>query len=163
MKRLKVLTETLQDQDHHLHVRVLGTIFILMAGIMPFVDTILSVLNIESSYIFGFTSLSNYAWALCQCISPMLLIIGFLLKPYLLSFLLPIYSYSIQILWIFDTDLFLDDPLLHVYAFGACFIFALVVMLIFTLKKKNREKIENDRLFIKEMEASIELLTQKPS
>jgi hypothetical protein len=36
-------------------------------------------------------------------------------------------------------------------------------MLIFTLKKKNREKIENDRLFIKEMEASIELLTQKPS
>ncbi len=162
-KELIKAYRALDLEDLSLEIRVSGTICIILAGLMPFFEQILETFNIESSMTFGFTNFSNFVWAFSQCLSPFFLIIGFILRPYFISFLLPIYCYSIQMLWIFNTNMFLDDPLLHLYAIGTCTIFILITFLIFTLKKKNREKIENDRLFIKEMEASIELLTQKPS
>ncbi len=163
MKKYRELIEIFKDQDHDPGLRIAGTIVIIIVGTMPILDKIFTILNIQSSYTFGFTDFPNFVWALSQSTAPILLIAGFLLRPYFLSYFLPVYTYSIQIFWILGTSLPIDNPLLHIYAIGACFIFTLVVMLIFTLKKKNREKIENDRLFIKEMEASIELLTQKSS
>ncbi len=163
MKKYRELIKAYKDQDHDPGLRIAGTIVIIIVGVMPFLDKIFEVLNLKGSYISGFTNFSNFVWALCQGLAPIFLIIGFLLRPYFISYLLPIYCYSIQLLWILDANMYLDDPLLHLYAIGSCTIFILIAFLIFTLKKKNREKIENDRLFIKEMEASIELLTQKSS
>lgn len=166
MKNYKELTKAfkaLDLQDLSLEIRISGTICIMLAGIMPFFEQILEALNIESSMTFGFTNFSNFIWAFSQCLSPILLIIGFLLRPYFISFLLPVYCYSIQMLWIFNTNMYLDDPLLHLYAIGSCAIFIFIAFIILKLKERNREKIENDRLFIKEMEESIALITEKLS
>ena len=118
-------------------------------------------MGITSPYTFGFELFADFVWVFCQSIAPIIMIIGVLLKPYYTSFLVPVYCYAIQIIWVFRTDLYFDDPLLHLYALGYCLLFVLLSIIIVALSQLNRKKQLEHDMFVKEMEASIELLNKK--
>lgn len=52
------------------------------------------------------------------------------MRPYKITYLVPVYYYTIQLYWIFDPQLTLDDSLLHVYAGGVCVFVALASVII---------------------------------
>ena len=161
--QLKALTETLSDQAHKTvthspRVRIVGSLIIVASAILLFLDKIVLSLGIESSYTFGFSNFSNFLWVFCQSVAPVIMILGYLLKPYYTSFLVPVYCYTIQIIWVFRTDLYLDSPLLHTYAIGSCLLSILLFILIKKLLIINHQKAIDDKKFIEEVKASLLML-----
>ena len=158
------LTEALIDPEAKgAENRTLGSVIIAFSGILLFSDKILEALGIEGCNTFGFTSFSNFVWVFTQSIAPVVMIIGFLLRPYIFSLLIPIYCYTIQIIWIFHPDMYYDDPFLHAYATGACLIFSLLMLLIFLSKYskyRNKKYVEN-KMFLEEIRKTVELLKQE--
>ena len=124
--------------------KILGSIFVAATGVLLFLDKVLLFAGIEGSNTFGFSNYTNFIWALTQSIAPIIFALGLLLKPYFLSILIPIYCYSIQIIWIFqpEEDYYYDNEFLHLYALGSCAIFVLLFILI---KKITNRKQKNDR------------------
>ncbi|MEM9687773.1 MAG: hypothetical protein AAF934_12765 [Bacteroidota bacterium] len=141
--------------------KTLGSVFIALSGILLFSDKILEALGIEGSNTFGFTNFSNFVWVFTQSIAPVVMIVGFLLKPYILSLLIPIYCYTIQVVWIFDPNMSYNNPSLHIYATGSCIIFLILAVFINKYSiYKNKKDIE-DKRFIEETNKTIELLKQE--
>ncbi|WP_298474811.1 hypothetical protein [uncultured Maribacter sp.] len=109
--------------------RVLASIFVALSGLLLYLDKVFLLLNIEGSNTFGFSNYSNFIWSLMQSIGPIIMILAFKFKPYYTSFLIPVYCYSIQIVWVFQPTMFFD-LYLHLYAIGSCFSFLLLMYLI---------------------------------
>ena len=104
--------------------RSIASIIIALSGLILLLD---KVIDINLSNNFGFPSTKTFIWVLCQSLSPMLWGIASNFRPYKIAHCIPIYLYTIQLYWVFDASLKLDDLLLHVYAFGA--VIAFVVMM----------------------------------
>ena len=160
------LTEALIDPEARgAETRTLGSLIIAFSGILLFSDKILEALGIAGSNTFGFSNFSNFVWVFTQSFAPVVMIIGFLLRPYVLSLLIPVYCYSIQVIWVFKPDMYYDNPLLHAYAIGSCLIFLLLILLVFMSKYskyRNKKYIEN-KMFLEEVSKTIELLKREIS
>jgi len=78
----------------------------------------------------GFADSQTFIWVLTQSLSPLIIVLGALMRPYKITYLVPVYYYTIQLYWIFDPQLTLDDSLLHVYAGGVCVFVALASVII---------------------------------
>lgn len=160
----KELAEGLKDLAHrevNPNTRIIASCLIIISGVLLFLDKILTIVGVSSPYTFGFELFADFVWVFCQSIAPIIMIIGVLLKPYYTAFLVPVYCYAIQIIWVFRTDLYFDDPLLHLYALGSCLLFVLLSVIIVALSQLNRKKQREHDKFIQEMETSINLLTKK--
>jgi len=164
MKKIfKVLIKTFNDQGRKettqmtaQAVRIFGSILITISGVLLFLDKILKVIGIEGSNTFGFSNYSNFIWVFTQSIAPIFMIIGFLLRPYFLSILIPLYCYTIQIIWVFHIYHF-DDIFLQTYAIGTCILFLILFFFIkwvwITIRKQdieNKQFIEYTNAFIVE-------------
>ncbi|OEK08088.1 hypothetical protein A8C32_14730 [Flavivirga aquatica] len=144
------------------NIRIIGSIVVGLSGVLLFLDKILSLTGIEGSNTFGFSNYSNFIWVLTQGIAPIILALGILLRPYFLSVLIPVYCYSIQIIWIFQPQYYYDNEYLHFYAIGSCFIFVLLFLFInkvSRIKHKNNleieQFIEKANTFMKEVDKSL--------
>jgi hypothetical protein len=118
--------------------RLFASLIIALSGLVPISD---KVINVELSNNYGFYDSSTFIWTICQTLTPLLMAIGAFMKPFKISYTIPVYFYSIQLFWIFKPELKLDDALTHVYALG-CVIF-FIVMIIFInnfFLKLDREK-----------------------
>ncbi len=150
-----------KHNNNQSNARVIGSLLIALSGILLFLDKILDVIGIEGSNTFGFSNFSNFIWAFMQSIAPILLIIGFLLRPYFLSILIPIYCYSIQTVWVFH-NYYYDNIYLQAYAIGACVLFCVLVFFIKWISKKLHKNeletkafIENANLFMEEVNKTL--------
>lgn len=126
--------------------KIIGSIFVAATGILLFLDKVLMFAGIEGSNTFGFSNYPNFIWALNQSIAPIVLAFGLLLRPYFLSVLIPVYCYSIQLIWIFQPKYYYDNEFLHFYATGSCIMFVLLFILIKKVahaKRKNDVEVEN--------------------
>ncbi len=133
------------NNQEKVETRVIGSIVVGLSGILLFLDKILSLIGIEGSNTFGFSNYSNFIWVLTQSIAPILLILGMLLRPYFLSVLIPVYCYSIQIIWVFQPQYHFDNEYLHFYAIGSCVIFILLfsfINIISAIKHRNNIEVE---------------------
>lgn len=140
--------------------KTLGSIIITLSAILLYSDKILAVLGIEGSNTFGFHNFSNFIWAFTQSIAPVLMIIGFLLKPYFLSLLIPVYCYAIQVIWVFDSSMNYDNPLLHAYAIGSCILFLILAIFINKYSIYKNQKDIDDKRFVEETNKTIDMLKQ---
>jgi hypothetical protein len=115
-------------------IRTFASILIILSGIMLFSDKIF-YFNLTNTH--GFADSQTFVWVLTQSLSPLLIVLGALLRPYIISYLVPVYFYTIQLYWVFDPNLKLDDSLLHVYAGGVSILIAIVTILINKYFRKN--------------------------
>tara|TARA_R100001369_G_scaffold47280_2_gene73677 strand:- start:1709 stop:2095 length:387 start_codon:yes stop_codon:yes gene_type:complete len=88
------------------------------------------VFYFELSNTHGFADSQTYIWVLTQSLSPLLIVVGSIFKPYKSAYLIPVYFYTIQLYWVFDTSLKIDDALLHLYALGVVFFTAITAYFI---------------------------------
>lgn len=119
-------------------IRIIGSIFTILSGIILFADKIF-YFNFTNN--FGFTDSQTFVWVFTQSVSPLIIIFGSMFKPYRIAYLVPIYFYTIQLYWVFDPVLKLDDYLLHLYAVGVCFLVVVATFLLnryFTRSVKTR-------------------------
>ena len=130
------------DQEHkkQREIRIFGSMLVALSGSLLFADKIMEVIGLEGSNTYGFSTFSNFMWVFMQSVAPILMIIGFLLKPYLLSILIPIHCYTIQIIWVFRPRYHYDNVYLQLYAFGTCVLFIFLFLFIKWVGKITRKK-----------------------
>ncbi len=142
--------------------RSLGSFLIALSGLLLYLDKVIDLIGVgEEMNTFGFSNFPTFIWVFTQSAAPMLMIFGILLRPYISSFLIPVYCYTIQLVWVFQPNLYIDNVYLHLYAIGSCLLFIGLLVLIKMIagweRKRNKLKAE----FEKEKEQIVNILKSK--
>ena len=140
--------------------RIIGSILVFLSGIILYLDQIFNLLNISSSATFGFTSFSNFLWAFTQSVAPILLIISSYFKSYKVVYVVPIYCYSLQLLWTFG-GAHSDRPYTYFFALGFSFTLLLFIFFAKKLYLFNRKKKDLNKEFVNETRDVIEILKSR--
>jgi len=107
-------------------LRITASIITALSGAILYLDKAFTF-NLSNTY--GFADAQTFVWVFTQSVSPLILILGASLRPFKISYTVPVYLYTIQLLWVFNPNLKLDDSLLHVYAVGSTLVF--IVLMVF--------------------------------
>lgn len=100
---------------------------VALSGLILFSD---KVFPYEFSDNYGFADSQTFLWVFSQTISPLILILGLVFRPYKVAIIIPLYIYFIQMYWIFSPGVRFDDALLQTYAIGAVFGFIALIAAI---------------------------------
>jgi len=122
------------DQGINRILRIIASLLVALSGFILYADKVLT-LQLQNNH--GYSDTQTFIWVLMQSISPVLLIVvGAFFKPYKIFYTIPLYFYTIQIYWVFDSSLQFDDALLQLYAVGTVFTFIISsILLNFVLSK----------------------------
>ena len=157
----RLIRGLLSDEEVGFNTRLVGTVFITLSGILLYLDKILVFSGVDSDSNFGFTTFYNFIWVLTQSVAPILLIIGSYFRPYKSSFLVAIYCYAVQIVWIFNPQHY-DDLLFTLYSsFGLFIIILAIVILINRIIQMFNQKKSEDQEFIDDTREVLEILKAK--
>jgi len=110
--------------------RIVATVFIILSGIILYLDKIFTYYNIEIENLHGWSNQENYIWSLTQTISPVLIILGSYLRPYIVSFIIPIFCYVLQFFFVQKSSMIVDDPLMWIYIIGSSILILLVIIFL---------------------------------
>ena len=131
----------LDDQELNTSIsvksRIISSIIVALSGLVLFSDKVFPF-ELENTYSFPDTP--TFIWALSQSISPLLLCLASKLRPYLSSYIVPVYIYFIQIYWIFNPEIQFDNSLLHIYATGAFVGYLILYRFIIYIQEINYQK-----------------------
>lgn len=145
----------LRDQESKVVISIIGSVLVALSGLILFAD---KVFTFELINNYGFKKTSTFIWVFSQSLSPMLLLIASIFKPYKTSYLIPIYIYTIQIVWVFNPQIKFVDYFLQLYAIGAAFFYLLLSFIIFKISKmkfrREKEILETQ----KELKETVEIL-----
>ena len=130
--------------------KFLGTLIIILSGIILFLDKIFFLLDITLENNHGWNNTEAYIWNLSQTISPLLIMLGMYLRAYFISLIVPIFCYVLQFYFVMNSSLALDNPLTFSYVAGTAL---LVLVIMHTIKRISIMVIERK---IKEARAEIE-------
>lgn len=108
-------------------IRTFASVLVAFSGLILFAD---KVLTIELAETYGFADTQTFLWVFTQSVSPLLIILGLIFKPYKIAIVIPVYMYFIQLYWIFSPGVRFDDVLLQTYALGAVAGFVALVVAI---------------------------------
>ncbi len=141
--------------------RFIGSIIIALSGLLLYLDKVLLLINFEGNQAFGFPDYTTFVWTFAQSIAPIIIILGGLFKPYIISYLIPIYCYSVQIAWILNPNIRLDNSYLHAYALGTCVGISILVLLVkkISLWRKQQEMLKDE--FQQETKEILNILKSK--
>lgn len=124
----KKLTKTkYNDRVLKATIRTFASIIIAFSGLILFTD---KVITLEFSNNYGFADTQTLLWVFAQSVSPLLIMLGFVFKPYKIALTIPVYMYFVQLYWVFNPAVRFDDVYLQVYAIGAVAGFVALVVAI---------------------------------
>lgn len=95
--------------------RILGSILVIISGLLFIADQFVKLFGIEIKNTHGFNSSENFAFFVGTWIGIILLIIASKLKPFILSYIVPIYNVLLSLYWIFFTSDFTDKRFFNLY------------------------------------------------
>ncbi len=123
--------KNLKDQEAKANKpNLLATILIILSGLILYLDKIFVLLNIELENTHGYEATPEFVWSLAQTISPILIMIGFYLKPFKEALLVPLFCYTIQLYFVLDSSLTIDRALTWIYVSGTVLINIILVIAI---------------------------------
>ncbi len=134
------IEQKLFAQETKAGIRFIGSVLVALSGLILFSD---KVINIQLSNTYGFKNTSTFIWVLSQSLSPFLMAIAIVFKPYKTAYVIPVYFYAIQLYWVFNPSIQFDNALLQTYAIGVCMGF---ILLGYTITKINRIKTRKEKL-----------------
>lgn len=163
MKFIMWTKEKLRDLVTRVEIsRIVGSIVVALSGLFLYLDKVIVFFEINyAGSTFGFSNFETFLWVFTQSAAPLLMILAFPLKPYLSSFFVPIYCYSIQIFWIFQPAVYVDNIYLQSYALGSCAFFLLLVIIIRKIGHWRRQREHIRDQFIEETKEVLEILKSK--
>lgn len=115
------------DQVLKVIIRTFASVLVALSGLILFTD---KVTSFEFSNNYGFADTQTLIWVVTQSISPLLIMLGFIFRPYKIAITIPVYMYFIQLYWVFTPGIRFDDILLQTYAIGAVAGFVALVVAI---------------------------------
>lgn len=146
------------DQEAKGVTKIIGSVIIALSGLILFSD---KVITIELNNNYGFKSTASFLWVFSQTLSPILILIGSLFKPFRTAYLVPVYIYTIQLYWVFVPGIKFDNYFLQSYAIGACIGYVLLCYLIVRFNQIKSIKEKENEEFQKEIKETIELLKKE--
>lgn len=149
----KILSD--QESKDKVAIRLIGSFLIILSGLILFSD---KVLTFELENKFGFNKTSTFIWVVSQTLSPILMLLASVFKPYKTSYLIPVYIYTIQFIWIFQPQIRFDNYYLQTYAIGACIGFIALMYVINRINNIKTKKEKEYKRFQQETLETIELL-----
>lgn len=158
LKFIKSIERKSKDQEAKAVIRVLGSLIIALSGLILFSDKVLTF-QLENNY--GFDDTPTFIWVLSQTLSPILILIGSLFKPFKTSYLIPVYIYAIQLYWVFKPDIRFDDVLLQTYAIGAVFGFLLLSYMVYRVNNLKSKRDKENELFKEETREVTKILMER--
>ncbi len=124
----------------------LSIILIIIAAPLLYLDRGLALMSIDSSFTFGYNSFYDFIWMLMQSISPLFFVLALALRMYTSRWILliPVYCYSLQLVWIFSPHNS-DDFLGYLFAsiILLCmilFYFAIHQLISYLSQDRNQDK-----------------------
>lgn len=80
----------------------IGTVIVILAGLVLYADKIINYWNLQIDYEFKYyKSLEVFVWTMGNTISPILLIIGYWLRPHKWALAAPLTAFCVQLSYIF--------------------------------------------------------------
>ncbi len=119
------------DDGHRSHL--LGTLLVIIGGLILYSDKVMIAFNLSFQVPQKFADVGmdfqTYIWLISQTVSPVLIIAGAFYKAYHISYLIPLYCYSLQLFLIFFDYKIIDDSYIQVYAIGTALLTFAVILL----------------------------------
>ncbi len=150
-----------QNRNKTTKAKILGSLLVALSGIILFSDKIANIFSFELSNTHGFADSNTFLWVLSQTLSPILILLASLFTPYRTSYLVPVYIYTVQLIWTFNSNLRFDDYLLHLYAIGVCIGYTLLGYLLIKINSMEKRRDIQFKEFKKETKEVIELLKKE--
>ncbi|WP_340065161.1 hypothetical protein [Ascidiimonas aurantiaca] len=131
--------------------RIIGSIFITLSGLVLYLDKVFEYYNIEFLIPNKFhetgLNFTGFLWILAQTISPLLIILGSILRPYYFSYLIPVYCYILQLYFILFDYQIVDNHYITFYSLGTFILIVLVFHgikeLLYYMFRRKISKIKN--------------------
>lgn len=152
------IEKILTDQENKVVISIIGSFIVALSGLILFTD---KVFPFELENKFGFKKTSTFIWVLSQTLSPILLIIASVFKPFKTSYIVPVYIYTIQLIWVFQPNIKFDDYYLQTYAIGSCIGFLLILYVIYRFNLIKSKKDKEDEAFQKNINETIDILKKE--
>ena len=128
--------------------RLLSSLLVVLAGLILLADKICVSFNIKFENNYGFPDTEQFVWYFSQIIVLILVIIAAQLRPYKVSYYIPIYVSFLQLYWLLFSPTFSDSSIFNWYVFGSSILFAISIFFISSFYNKNEE--EKKRLSVLE-------------
>lgn len=127
---------------------IIGTVIVLLSGIILYADKIINYFDLQIDYEFKYyVELEVFVWTVAGTVAPLLLIIGYFLKPYRWALAAPLTAYSVQIMYIWRDEKWIQRDYFwhHTVAFMVGF-----VVLVYILKnyKSTISKLKEKMRFV---------------
>ena len=119
--------------------RIIGSILVVLSGFALFADLIFSYFGIQFKNTYGFNSSENFIFYNGLLISVLLNIVAGRLKPFLLSYLIPLYCIILSFYWIYFLE-YSDKEVFNIYVFIISVTTLLIVSIITIKAKKHFEQ-----------------------
>ncbi|MEM9884398.1 MAG: hypothetical protein AAF849_00785 [Bacteroidota bacterium] len=147
------------DNPHNERLAIIGSLIIALSGLLLYADKALAFWEIEiwmpTKFAEKGVSPEIFIWLVAQTLSPLLIIIGSILRPYFYAYLIPIYCYVLQFYFVLIDYSLVDDGYSHMYSLGISIL--LVLMMQWARKASQRKtKMMIDRAKEKIRKARIE-------
>lgn len=120
--------------------RILSSILVALSGLLFVSDHIVNFFNIKFENIYGFNSDANYAFFVGTWIGTLLIIFSTRLKPFFISYLVPVYNILLSLYWLYFTVKYDDQSFLNVYVLVTSILLLIIFAFISVKAKKAFEK-----------------------
>lgn len=137
MRKQQSIYHKLRDLDENIvndngKLRFLASVLIALSGFLLYADKALVFFDFSFDIPQRFAGLGmefeTFVWIWCQTLSPILIIMGSVLRPYIYSYLVPIFCYILQIFFLFYGEGARDYSYIGLYTLGSSLlVFAAVV------------------------------------
>lgn len=138
-ERERELPKRRANDYYELLKSVFSSGIIALSGLILYSDKVLASINIQFGIPAKFKDtgmdFQTYVWLLSQTISPLLIILGSIMRPFFLSYIIPIYCYCLQLYFIFFDYKLIDDDYIDEYALGTSI---LVFLVFYSIRKIDR-------------------------
>jgi len=108
--------------------KIFATSLIILSGLILYLDKIYDYFNITLDNLHGWSNQANFIWSLTQTISPILIMTGLYLRPYVVSLFVPIFCYVLQFYFVINSNIVLDNPMTWIYVSGTS------ILILFTIR-----------------------------
>ncbi|QCX01225.1 hypothetical protein FGM00_14305 [Aggregatimonas sangjinii] len=127
---------------------VVASIIIALSGLILYLDKAMVNVDVEAlmpdKFVENQIDPSFFIWLVGVTVSPLLIIVGSILKPYFYAYIVPIYCYVLQFYFILIDYSLVDNGYSYSYSFGI----TVILLLIMQFARKSSER--STKLMIQE-------------
>ncbi len=129
------------NNPHNDRMAVTASFIIALSGLLLYADKALAFWDIQiwmpTKFAEKGVSPEIFIWLVAQTLSPILIIIGSVLRPYFYAYLIPIYCYVLQFYFVLIDYSLVDDGYSYMYSLGISIL--LVLMMQWARKASQRK------------------------